>query len=144
MDLTFRPLTCDAHGYFADVLDPSGTRRFSVAAHAYQQIGGAWAPKVGPGSYTCMRGQHQIENGPNGQPGPLFETFEITGVTGHVGILFHLGNWPQIDSEGCALCGSSIGILNGLPAVVGSGIAFATFMALQIGQPSFSLTVLPR
>lgn len=69
-------------------------------SHAYQQPDGSYLPIVQPGTYTCVRGIHKLEDG------IPFETFEITGVEGHSGLLFHPGNF-QKDSKGCTLVGAS-------------------------------------
>lgn len=101
-----------------------------TAEHAYDGV-----PKVPNGTYTCQRGWHQLHTGPR------FETFEITGVEGHQGILFHVGNWPQIDSDGCLLCGNAIAQSAQGPMVTGSRGTFDRFMAAQEGVDSFELTV---
>jgi len=92
----------------------------------------SYLPKIPPGTYTCIRGQHRL-------PGMdhTFETFEITGVEGHTNLLFHPGNFNK-DSEGC--------ILLGLAREEGKDIlhskdAFQLFMELQKGCDSFALTV---
>lgn len=91
-------------------------------------------PKLPLGDYTCVRGKHQL----HGMTEP-FTTFEVTGVLGHSGILFHCGN-TQWDSEGCILVGS---------AQVGNQItesrkAFSEFMATVGKRASFPLTVRDR
>ncbi len=65
-----------------------------------------------------------------------FETFEIRGVPGHTGILFHWGNYNQ-DSDGCVLLGSA---RNG-DMIVNSREEFANFMELQKGINNFELVV---
>lgn len=70
-------------------------------SHAYQ-ANGTWLPIVLPGHvYTCVRGIHKLDDG------VPFETFEITGVAGHGGLLFHAGNFNK-DSKGCTLCGEKV------------------------------------
>lgn len=102
----------------------------------------AWAPKVPPGTYRCARGTHQLLHG------DPFETFEVTGVAGHSGILFHRGNWNE-DSEGCLLVGD---YLSSAPnpkeggkvcdLVTNTPAAFARFMRLMEGVDYFDLEVL--
>jgi hypothetical protein len=90
-----------------------------------------WAPKVPVGSYTCVRGSHSLSSG------DPFDTFEVTGVTGHTGILFHPGN-VDADSEGCILLGM---IRNGNLSVLQSRLAFQEFMAALDGIDQFTLEV---
>jgi hypothetical protein len=100
--------------------------------HAYEVSPGVFAPKIPPGTYTCIRGIHQLEGMTH-----TFETFEITGVEGHSNLLFHPGNTNR-DSSGCILLGLSrldnIDILH-------SKDAFNKFLELQKGVESFALTV---
>lgn len=107
---------------------------FYTLEHAYPDIvdPGAWEPKVPTGTYTCVRGTHSLAHS-----GP-FETFEITGVPGHQGILFHVGNTND-DSEGCVLLGTSRSTLT--PMILESKKAFAAFMELMKGVDSFTLVV---
>jgi hypothetical protein len=135
VDLSLKKISCDAAGFFGEVLTPGGFHMTYVAAHAYPGADGSWAMKVQPGTYTCQRGTHQLH------ATPPFETFEVTGVVGHSGILFHVGNWPQFDSDGCFLTGCNIGLLNSKPAVTSSEAAFGQFMTTQLGVTSFILTV---
>ena len=87
------------------------------------------------GEFNCVRGIHQLSGA--AQP---FETFEITGVPGHTGLLFHPGN-TEMDSSGCVLLGMAFGELTGVPAVLNSKIACDQFMNLQAGKDSCLLTV---
>jgi hypothetical protein len=91
----------------------------------------AYQPKVPPGLYKCVRGVHQLSHG-----GP-FETFEVTGVVGHSGILFHPGN-VNADSEGCILLGLG---QEGDQMITDSRLAFEAFMAFVAGLDEFSLVV---
>jgi hypothetical protein len=65
-----------------------------------------------------------------------FETFEILGVPGHTGILFHWGNWNK-DSDGC-LC---LGMVRSGNAVLRSREAFANFMHMLEGVNECTLVV---
>lgn len=131
MNLALVRKYCGETGTFGELrISESGT----VVAYSLERSysdGGIWAPKVAPGEYICKRGMHVIED----NKGP-FETFEITDVPGHTGILFHKGNY-QKDSTGCILLGSYI-YGN---ALVQSTQAFEKFMNLMAGVDGFRLTV---
>ena len=92
-------------------------------------------PKIPQGVYTCMRGEHELENGPK------FITFEVMGVPGHSGLLFHKGNFDN-DSKGCILLGMNVVGAPGARMITQSGLAFDRFMALQKGVDDFQLTVI--
>ena len=81
----------------------------------------SWETKIPPGTYKCVKGTHQLEHG-----GP-FTAFEITGVPGHTGLLFHIGNTYK-DSEGCVLLGVEHTLNDALPFITESGLAFNEFM----------------
>lgn len=101
--------------------------------HAYpvDSVVKAWAAKIPDGKYTCVRGAHVI-----GAITEYFETFEITGVPGHSGLLFHWGNWNK-DSEGCVLLGGRK--IDSM--IVDSRKVFASFMKMLEGVDTFELTV---
>lgn len=91
-------------------------------------------PKLPNGSYSCVRGVHQLSHG------PAFETFEVMGVPHHTGILFHVGNY-QADSDGCILLGrTSTESARGY-MVTTSALTFARFMDLLDGIEEFTLRV---
>jgi hypothetical protein len=70
-----------------------------------------------------------------------FITFEITGVPGHTGILFHMGNYNQ-DSDGCVLLGEST-VPDPDPTMITSSVlTFNQFMGSQTGVDTFQLTVI--
>lgn len=101
--------------------------------HAYSDPNSSnYSPKIPPGVYTCVRGQHQLA----GMLLP-FETFEVTNVPGHTGILFHSGN-TNADSSGCILLGLH---QNGNFSLLESRAAFQEFMKYLDGVESFELTV---
>ena len=135
MDMVLNRSMCGASGLFSYLEDESGNQIAVTAEHAYQGSDGTWAPKVPDGKYLCQRGVHQLS------VGLPFETFEVTQVPGHTGILFHKGNLPEVDSEGCLLLGTAFGELTGIEAVLGSADAFNKFMELQNGVDQFWLTV---
>ena len=91
-------------------------------------------PKLSDGVYTCVRGTHRLHNG------IPFVTFEVTGVPGHSGILFHVGNWNK-DSDGCILVGDAVVDSSQGRMITNSKVMFADLMALQAGVDSFTLTV---
>jgi hypothetical protein len=101
--------------------------------HAYPGPRGtiSFLPKIPKGTFLCVRGIHHITN----RLEPL-ETFEITGVPGHSGLLFHRGN-DNDDSAGCVLLGDAIKEYR----IVDSGKAFARFMTLMDGINDFELEV---
>ena len=78
-------------------------------SHAYYS-NGTYLPKVLPGRiYACERGMHQLHDGRPGHEGELIdiETFEITGIEGHAGLLFHPLNFNK-ESDGCTGLGQRI------------------------------------
>ncbi len=126
MDMQLFTVDCKETGISGDL---AGEGLLLVTLeHAYPD-GRGWAAKLPPGTYTCVRGQHQLHSGP-------IETFEVTGVPGHTGILFHIGN-TQADSEGCIL----LGLRRGGDSIYESRKAFAQFMELQKDCDSFTLVV---
>lgn len=99
--------------------------------HAYEK-----EAKVSPGVYTCRRGMHQLG------AGFPFETFEILGVKGHSGILFHAGNYNK-DSHGCVLCGQAIHVQpNGEWMITASRATFEKWREKLAGVDEFQLEVL--
>lgn len=101
--------------------------------HAYPTFGQKWKAKIPPAAhYMCVRGMHRLKSG--AQP---FETFEVTGVYGHSGLIFHPGNWNR-DSDGCILLGENVQDR----ALVRSRVAFLDLMMRLNGVTSFSLQVI--
>lgn len=119
------------YGIFGILTDLSGNQISVTLEHAYAAGDGTFIPKLPPGEYTCVRGQHRLE----GMNNP-FETFEITEVPGHTNILFHRGNY-NLDSSGCVLVGSNIGV----GCILESALAFDHFLSVQSGCDSFQLVV---
>lgn len=139
MNLKLTRVVFDSHGIFGTLTDHDDIAIAVTLEHSYDaKLGnGSYAPKLPNGEYKCLRGTHQLHNA------PPFETFEITGVPGHTGILFHAGNFNE-DSEGCVLLGRRI-----VPNPSGDGDmitssknSFLKFMDLQDGINEFTLTVL--
>ena len=120
------------NGIFGELRDDNDSHLCYTVEHAYSSPGMSPSPKVPSGSYLCVRGQHQLEHG-----GP-FETFEVTGVVGHTGILFHRGNKNE-DSDGCILLGLTQSLRD---SWIGDSIlAFHKFLLLQTDTNEFTLTV---
>lgn len=126
-------------GIFGDLYDDKGNTIIFTLEHVYDVLLDkkyVYAPKLPDGVYQCVRGYHKLEGMMS-----AFETFEITGVPGHTGILFHQGNYNR-DSTGCVLLGLGQG--GALPSgkmLVRSRDAFNAFMLLQKDCDSFELTV---
>lgn len=93
-------------------------------------------PKLAPGTYLCVRGQHRLHGMTED-----FTTFEITGVIGHSGILFHWGNFNK-DSDGCVLLGHTIADSPQGTMVTDSRATFAKFMKTLAGANEVQLEVL--
>lgn len=128
--LTLSPAKTGATGIFGTLGLPNGVILHSLE-HAYPDGYGHYDAKLPSGTYECKLGTHQLHHG-----GP-FQTYEVTGVPGHTGILFHKGN-TQSDSEGCIL----LGMERSGDAVIRSAEAFETFMEALRGVDSFWLAVL--
>ena len=69
------------------------------------------------------------------------KVYEILTVPGRDKVLFHKGNIPLIDSEGCILIGEEFGYVNGKEAVLASGRGFGEFMAKLNGAEAFNLQI---
>ncbi len=112
----------------------------TTLSHAYEQPDGSYQPIVLPGTYECKRGVHALDDGVE------FETFEITGVAGHSGLLFHAGNF-QRDSRGCTLCGAGIVAYHNNTTgmdeemITRSKVTFAAWLKRLAGVDSFMLQV---
>lgn len=138
MDLTLTRLKKGADGIFSELEDTDGEFVAYTLERAYavpNSFPTEWGPKIPAGEYICIRGIHQLANG---KP---FETFEVLGVAGHTGLLFHCGNFDS-DSQGCILLGQQIQNINAeTKMVTQSQVAFANFRALEAAINSFMLTV---
>jgi len=129
MNLTLTRNRFDDTGVYGELVSDDGSFSCVTLEHSYQSDDGDWLPKVPPGVYLCVRGQHQLHSGP-------IETFEVTGVEGHQGILIHPGN-AEGDSEGCILVGEA----RVSDMITNSRVTFAKFMELQEGLDEFQLVV---
>lgn len=124
-------------GIFGKLFFEGEDKPFCVTlSHAYQQDDGSYQPIVLSANYTCKRGYHQLNNG------VPFQTFEIQGVNGHSGLLFHAGNW-NADSHGCTLLGAEIVVdAHKEWMITRSKDTFAAFMARLDGLDEFELDVI--
>jgi hypothetical protein len=123
-------------GIFGTLKDENNNFVAVTLQHAYTQGNDVYAPKLYPGVFTCVRGDHQLAS----MKFP-FETFEITGVKGHTNILFHVGNYNK-DSEGCVLLGSQFDHDSKPTMIIRSEATFKKFMDLQTNVNNFILTVI--
>lgn len=129
MNLQLSRFKIDRFGAFSELYQENGVLFCYAIEHTYL-FDHNWYPKVNPGTYKCIRGVHTLSSGHQ------IETFEVIGVPGHDGILFHRGNTEE-NSEGCILLGSSLRE----NTLFGSTKAFDRFMALQAGVQEFTLIV---
>jgi hypothetical protein len=119
-------------GIFGTLSNEDSTLFLATAEHAYPvqpadatSLSTTYSPKVPSGQYTCILGQHQLSRG------VPFDAYCLQDVPGCTGILLHVGNYPQTDSEGCILLGlSRVGFM-----IQRSQDAFKLFMTTMAGQP---------
>lgn len=123
-----------ADGIFSVIYDEFNEFVCHTLEHSYAEPPSFFA-KIPLGVYTCKRGEHDLAHSPKS-----FETFEITGVPGHSGLIYHVGNFNN-DSNGCILVGLNVGTINEQLVLTNSKAAFAKLMALQVNCDEFILTV---
>lgn len=117
-------------GIFSELTDEKGNFIAVTLEHSYNG-----EPKLYDGQFKCVKGLHQLH------VGNKFETFEITGVHDHTGILFHVGNYNN-DSDGCVLVGTDVkDMTNSTRMITHSMIAFSKLMALLEKVQEFTLVV---
>lgn len=126
MILTLNRFSKSDAGIFSHLFDEQKDLVAVTLEHAYES-----EPKIPNGTLKCVRGMHRLH-----PDSPAFETFEITGVGGHSGLLFHCGNFAY-ESQGCVLLGTA---LDG-NMVTESRKAFDKFMALVGDLEEFDLVV---
>ncbi len=119
------------YGVFGILISEDQSDVYCTLEHAYPQTDGTYISKLLTGTYTCVRGIHQLE----GMAHP-FEAFEIQGVPYHTNILLHVGN-TNSDSSGCVL----VGLSRIDTEILHSKDAFVKFMDSLMGVNSFVLTV---
>lgn len=129
MDLILQRLEYKEDGIISELKDESGKHIAYTLEHSYDS-----KPKLNNGTHACVRGIHRLHDG------IPFETFEITGVPGHTGILIHAGNF-NADSDGCCLIGASYTTSNQGTMVTASKATFAHFMNMMNGVDQFNLSV---
>lgn len=127
MDLVLNRKQFREDGIFGELRNQVGDLIAVTLEHAFPAAGG-YAPVIPQGTYDCVRGEHYL----HGMTEP-FTTFEVSGVDGHAGLLFHWGNFNR-DSEGCILLGDSIRAPDQSAwMVTDSRVAFEKFMSSQDG-----------
>jgi len=129
MTLRLRRIEFREDGIFSELYLPDGKILAHTLEHSFASV-----PKLYDGTFNCVRGVHKLHNN------VPFQTFEITGVSGHTGILFHVGNWND-DSDGCVLLGSGMAQSSKGQMVTGSMTTFTEFMTLLQGLDQFELIV---
>lgn len=117
-------------GIFSQLKDDGGNIVANTLEHSYNEL-----PKLPNGTYTCVRGSHRLHGMTQD-----FQTFEVTGVPGHTGILFHVGNFNS-DSDGCLLLGEAIAQSSKGQMITNSKATFYEFMASLVGVDEFELVV---
>ncbi len=121
-------------GIFGVIRSEDGQFQCDTIERAYFQsglTGGTWAPKIPAGTYTCQRRM---------SPHFGYEVFEVMNVPNCTFIEIHIAN-TQNDLEGCIGLGEELGTLNGMDAVLQSGIAFKNFMMIHRDVNSFQITI---
>lgn len=124
-------------GIFGTLFKESGGPICFTGEHAYEDHEGLYVPKVLEGEYTLLKGSHLLK----GMIAP-FETYEIQGVPGHTGILFHSGNVPNEDSDGCILTATEVNTQGDSWVLKRSKIAFEKMMFLQKGTIQSGLKII--
>jgi hypothetical protein len=129
MNMTLRRIEHRYDGIFSRLTRDDTGFAFCVAAeHSYNGI-----PKIPDGIYTCQRRM---------SPHFGYDVFEVLGVPKCTFIEIHIGNYPQIDSDGCILLGAEIfDQQDGSQAITMSRSTFQKFMILQEKVQQFQLTV---
>lgn len=126
--MTLRRVQFRGDGVFSHLLKKDGSQFCVAAEHAY-----AGLPKLPNGVYACKR-RHSPHFG--------YDVFLITDVPGHDFMEIHIGNEPQVDSDGCVLLGREFFWRdNGGQLITMSRATFHEFMDLQRGISEFQLTV---
>jgi hypothetical protein len=136
MKFTLTRKNVDAKGAFGELKNAKLELVAYTAEHSYDVGNGNFQPKIPVGVYTCKRGMHRLHS----MVTP-FETFEIENVPGHTNVLLHMGNWPQIDSDGCILLGEAIVPSGKGPMVTNSKAIWAEFMEKAKGLDTIQLEV---
>lgn len=126
-------------GVFGELRDEFAECLMFTLEHAYRYEDGEYYAKIPEGSYLCKRTRRTLVDNPRAED--YFWTFEVTGIPGHSGILFHAGNYNE-DSNGCILLGLGFGRRsNGGKRITKSKDAFNKFMRMMEGVLEFKLEV---
>lgn len=86
---------------------------------------------IPPGMYLCKR--YKSAKYP--------DTFEIMNVPNRTYVLFHKGNFPLKDSEGCILVAEKFEEVNGKVAILESGHGFKEFIEKLKDVCTFTLQI---
>lgn len=137
MNLILRRVSATKDGIISELMDEKFNFVALCLEHAYPNTeDGTFHAKIPIGEYKCVRGNHRLH-----EEDKEFETFEVTKIADHSGILFHVGNYNK-DSDGCILVGEGFGAkLDGGKMIVKSKEAFKKLMDLQKECDSFDLKV---
>lgn len=134
--MILKRLLANEFGVFGEMCSDDGLFQCATLEHSYlDTASGSYGAKVPMGSYNCVLGTHQLE----GMSSP-FSTYEITGVPGHSGILFHSGNYNR-DSSGCVLLGKQMDSSSDPKMIANSKMTFENFMKYLDGLSDFQLVV---
>jgi hypothetical protein len=132
MDLVLKRNQYREDGIFGEITDANGEVVALTLEHAFDDGADGWKALIPQGTYSCVRGEHYL----HGMTKPFF-TFEVSGVDGHAGLLFHWGNY-NYQSSGCILLGDKVS--NSM--LLNSKITFQRFMDTQKGLLLFQLLVI--
>lgn len=134
MNLTLTRKSFGSDGIFGELSSDDGSFFALSLERGYLQKK-KYKSKIPPGEYVCKRGIHRLSDGVE------FETFEVNGIKGHFGILFHPANkWEELD--GCIATGAGWGTRSdGGKMICDSRKKFNEFMKLQEGLDEFILKV---
>jgi hypothetical protein len=154
MNLRLQYIEARSDGIFGWILPADATEEIKplcvFVTRAVKQDDDTFRPIVRAGTYECERGIHHLQKAPGALPIKI-ESFEILGVTGHSGIIFHWGNFGS-DSRACLCVGRKVvrieqdrdGVDGPDEMVTESRTTFAQFMAAQAGIDRFQMIVEER
>ncbi len=132
MDIILRRNYKRKDGIFGTLLGPMDLFLCYTLEHSDENC----EPIVPRGAFQCVRGIHSLKHSLH-----PFETFEVKGVPGHSGILFHVGNYNQ-DTAGCILVGQEILKTGAVWSISHSRLAFEQqLMTIQKALNKFELVV---
>lgn len=135
MNLILKRNEVGPDGVFGTLRDENGNLIAKTLEHAFGDDQTGYRSIIPIGTYQCIRGDHKLHGMDDD-----FTTYEISGVAGHTGLLFHWGNLNK-DSEGCVLLGEDAIRAPEGHMLTKSRITFAKFMGFQDGCDSFTLVV---